>query len=192
MHPATRLPPFDRETGDLNVVVETVKGSRNKISFHPEKELFELSGVLPAGASFPYDFGFVPATTGEDGDPLDVLVLMDEPVFTGCLVHARLVGVVTARQTERDGTAMRNDRLIAVSSKSRTHDGVRSLTDLSATLLGELEHFFASYNEAHGKRFEALGRKGPRAARTLVEQGAARHLAATRRPKRPAATKRAR
>src|SRR5205085_8515870 len=93
--------------------------------------LFRLKGVLPAGASFPFDFGFVPSTKGEDGDPLDVLVLMDEPAFAGCLVPARLLGVITAKQRERDGTVEQNNRLIAVAADSRTHEGVRKLHELS-------------------------------------------------------------
>jgi inorganic pyrophosphatase len=183
-HPVTRLPAFDADSGALNVIVETSKGSRNKITFDPKRELYELSGVLPAGASFPYDFGFVPSTLGEDGDPLDVLVLMDEPVFAGCLVHSRLVGVIAAEQTERDGACMRNDRLIAVSAKSHTHDEVRSLDDISDALLHQLEHFFISYNDETGKDFTVLGRKGPRAARTLVDEGIARHAAARRKAAR--------
>src|SRR3954471_247761 len=128
-HNASTLPPFDDESGDLNAVVETIAGSRNKFAYDAELGLFRLKGVLPAGASFPFDFGFVPSTKGGDGDPLDVLVLMDEPAFAGCLVPARLVGVITAHQTERDGTVEDNHRLIAVAADSHTHEGVRRLTD---------------------------------------------------------------
>lgn len=191
-HPATRLPPFDPESDALNVIIETSKGSRNKIAFDPKRGMFELSGVLPAGASFPYDFGFIPSTAGEDGDPLDVLVLMDEPVFAGCLVASRLVGVITANQTERDGDTMRNDRLIAVSVKSHTHDDIRSLDDVADTLLHQLEHFFISYNAETGKRFEVTARKGPRAARNLVDEGIERARVKRRRPsgkKRSAGTR---
>jgi inorganic pyrophosphatase len=185
VHPVSKLPPVDLESGCLNVIVETSKGSRNKITFDEKRGLYYLSGVLPTGASFPYDFGFVPSTLGEDGDPLDVLLLMDEPTFAGCLVPARLVGVVTARQRERDGRAERNDRLIAVAAKSRTHERVRDLDDLGDALVEEIEHFFASYNEIKGKRFEPTGRKGARAARTIVERGAARHDAGRKSPARP-------
>jgi inorganic pyrophosphatase len=171
-HPVTRLPPFAAD-GTLQVVVETSKGSRNKITFDPRRGLYELTGVLPVGASFPFDFGFVPSTRGGDGDPLDVLVLLDEPTFAGCLVPARLVGVITARQQERDGPVEENDRLIAVAAKSRAHEHVRTLADLGDALLEEIEHFFVSYNEIKGKRFEPTGRKGPRAARTVVEAAAA-------------------
>ncbi len=167
-----KLPPFDEESGDLNTVVETVKGRRNKFAYDEKLGLFRLKGVLPAGATFPYDFGFVPSTKGGDGDPLDVLVLMDEPAFAGCLVPARLVGVITAQQRERDGTVEQNDRLIAVASESHTHKGVRTIEDLGPQLLDETEHFFVSYNEIRGKTFTPTGRKGPRAARTIVEKGA--------------------
>ncbi len=181
-HSIANLPAFDVETDDLNAVVETTKGSRNKCSFDPALGVFRLSGVLPAGASFPFDFGFVPSTLGEDGDPLDVLVLMDEPAFAGCLVPSRLLGVITARQTERDGRVEQNDRLVAVAAKSRVHEHVRSLDDLGETLVREIEHFFVSYNVAFGKQFEPTGRKGARAATTIVHQGEARQRA-TRRAK---------
>jgi inorganic pyrophosphatase len=189
-HPVLLLPPFGPDGRTLNVVVETSKGSRNKITFDPERGLYELTGVLPAGASFPFDFGFVPATLGDDGDPLDVLVLMDEPAFAGCLVPSRLVGVITALQQEGDDPPERNDRLIAVAAQSRAHEEIRSLGDLAAPLLDEIEHFFVSYNEFKGKRFEPTGRKGARAARTVVDEGTARHAArhresSRRRPAKP-------
>src|SRR5215210_6607135 len=118
--PYSNLKPFTEESDDLNVIIETPKGSRNKFDFDEELGLFKLGGVLPAGAVFPFDFGFVPATRGGDGDPLDVLVLMDEPAFVGCLVPARLIGVIEAEQTE-EGKTTRNDRLIAVTTTSRNH-----------------------------------------------------------------------
>jgi inorganic pyrophosphatase len=164
-----KLPPVDRKSGDLNVVIDTPKGSRNKFSWDEKLKLFELSGVLPAGAVFPYDFGFIPKTRGGDGDPLDVLVLMDEPAFTGCLVRSRLLGVIEAEQTEK-GEKTRNDRLIAVASKSRVHKDLKSITDLNPKLLDEIEHFFISYNEAKGKKFKPLGRYGPERARKLVKR----------------------
>jgi len=172
-HPSATLPAFDPESGDLNAVVETIKGSRNKFAYDEALGLFRLKGVLPAGASFPFDFGFVPSTKGGDGDPLDVLVLMDEPAFAGCLVPARLIGVITARQTERDGTVEDNHRLVAVASDSHTHEGVRRLGDLRANLVDEIEHFFVSYNQARGKIFTPTGRKGPQAAHTIVQQAIA-------------------
>ena len=164
------LEAFDDDE-ELNVVIETPKGSRNKYNYDERLGLFKLGGVLPSGASFPFDFGFVPSTVGGDGDPLDVLVLMDEPAFAGCLVRTRLVGVVEAEQTERDGETTRNDRLIGVAADARLHTRVRTLASLGTTLLEEIEHFFVSYNQVKGKKFEPLGRFGPERARELVEEG---------------------
>src|SRR3954468_12169043 len=156
---------------ELNVLIETPKGSRNKYNYDGELGLFKLGGVLTAGGAVPFDFGFVPSTLGGDGDPLDVLVLMDEPAFAGCLVRTRLVGVVEAEQTERDGETTRNDRLIGVAAESRLHKGVRTLKGLGPALLDEIEHFFVSYNDFKGKRFKPLGRFGPKKATELVEEG---------------------
>jgi inorganic pyrophosphatase len=157
------LPPFD-EDETLNAVIETPKGSRNKFDYDEKHGLFKLGGVLPAGSVFPFDFGFVPSTLGEDGDPLDVLVLMDEPVFAGCLVPARLIGVLEAEQTENEKTE-KNDRLIAVADNARDHKNVRTLADLNQNLVAEIEHFFVSYNAAKGKTFKPAGRGGPEARR---------------------------
>src|SRR4051794_22475919 len=155
-----RLPVFDEEHRDLNVIIETPKGCRNKYKYDDDLHLFELGGVLPAGAGFPFDFGFVPSTKGEDGDPLDVLILMDEPAFPGVLVRARLIGVIEAMQTERDGKKQRNDRLIAVAAKSNEHRSLRAMAEVSKELLDEIEHFFESYNRIRGKTFKPLRRKG--------------------------------
>jgi inorganic pyrophosphatase len=165
------LSAFDDEGEELNVIIETPKGSRNKFNYDDELQLFKLGGVLPSGAVFPFDFGFVPSTLGGDGDPLDVLVLMDEPAFTGCLVRVRLVAVIEAEQTERDGETTRNDRLIGIAAESRLHKKVRSLAGLNENLLEEIEHFFVSYNEIKGKVFKPLGRFGPVRARKLAEEG---------------------
>jgi inorganic pyrophosphatase len=94
----TRLPPFKSKNADLTVIIETPKGSRNKYAYSPEEGIFELRKVLPAGMAFPYDFGFVPSTLAGDGDPLDVLVLMDEPAFPGCKLTCRIVGVIEGEQ----------------------------------------------------------------------------------------------
>ncbi len=165
-----QLDTYDEETGDLNVIIETPQGSRNKFNYDEERGLFKLGGVLPAGASFPFDFGFVPQTLGGDGDPLDVLLLMDEPAFAGCLVLARLIGVIEAEQTEEDGMT-RNDRMIAVASESRAHRDVRAITDISEQLVTEIEHFFISYNVIKGKEFKPTGRFGAIKAKALVAEG---------------------
>ena len=164
-----KLKPFDRKSGDLNVVIDTPKGCRNKYAFDFSIKDYKLKSVLPNGAVFPFDFGSVPGTTADDGDPLDVLLLMDEPAFTGCLVRARLLGVIEAEQTS-DGKMERNDRLIGVAAESHTHSSLKSLETLDTELIREIEHFFVSYNEMRGKKFKPLGRKGPTIAKRLVKK----------------------
>src|SRR5438046_3067059 len=94
--------------GTIEVIVETPKGCRNKYAWDEKKERFRLNKILPSGAVFPFDFGFIPKTKGEDGDPLDILIIMDEPAFPGCLLECRVVGALKAAQTERDGRTERN------------------------------------------------------------------------------------
>src|SRR5437588_10077329 len=100
--PSTLKSSDDKKT--VRVVVETPKGSRNKYAFDLEQKVFALRKVLPAGMAFPYDFGFVPSTRAEDGDPVDVLVLMDEPAFEGCVVACRPIGVIEGEQKEGEKT----------------------------------------------------------------------------------------
>lgn len=135
--------------------------------FNEKLGLFRLAKVLPLGAYFPYDFGFIPSTRAEDGDPLDVLVIMDEPAFCGCLVTVRLLGVIEAEQTEK-GKTVRNDRLIGTVETRYNRPDFRSLDDLGKSRLDEIEHFFVSYNEAEGRRFKPLGRRGAEEAQKLV------------------------
>jgi inorganic pyrophosphatase len=180
----SQIDPHAPDSGGLHVIIDTPQGSRNKFEYDEELGLFKLGGVLPAGAVFPFDFGFVPSTRGGDGDPLDVLVLMDEAAFVGCLVVVRLLGVIEAEQTEEDGETVRNDRLIAVAESARNHKGVRSLGQLSEHLVDEIEHFFVSYNEMKGKKFEPLGRFGPQRAERLIEEGVRRFHAEERKKKK--------
>ena len=165
-NPLIDLSAFD-DNGSVNAIIDTPKGSRNKFKYDEKSGLFKLGGTLPLGAVFPFDFGYIPSTKGADGDPLDVLVLMDEPAFPGCLVKAKLIGVIEAQQTEGKKST-RNDRLIAVAADSRNHSHVRFLGDLNSNLVHEIERFFIAYNETKGKRFKVLGRFGPDRAEKLI------------------------
>lgn len=169
-----KLEPFDRKTGNLNVVIDTPKGCRNKYAFDFDLNGYVLKTVMPKGMLFPFDFGSIPGTVAQDGDPLDALVLMDEPAFCGCLVPSRLLGVIEALQKEKDGKAERNDRLIAVAAESHTHSTIKSVDDLDPNLLKEIEDFFISYNRVRGKKFRPLERYGPKRAKRLVEKKRAR------------------
>src|SRR4051812_24371552 len=148
------IAPFPKDgDGEVHVVIDTPKGSRNKVKWDEKLGVFKLSHVLTAGAAFPFDFGFVPGTHADDGDALDVLVLSDEPFFSGCLVTARLIGGIKAEQTE-NGKTLRNDRLLAVAAASRLYGPVRGINDLPATLVAEIEHFFVSYNQMLERTFK--------------------------------------
>ena len=169
------LPPINEEDGAIHVVIETSRGSRTKLTYEPDAGAFVATKILPQGMSFPFDFGFVPSTTGGDGDPLDVLLLIDEAVPAGTLVPSRLIGVIEATQTERDGSSMENHRLVAVATISQLFADVKSFDDLPDAVMSQIEHFFISYNEQAGKQFEPTGRRGARRARTLLEEGIRRH-----------------
>jgi len=166
----TRIPAFaDEDQEILNAVIETPSGSRNKFKFDEKLGFFALSGVLPEGMVFPHAFGFVPSTRAEDGDPEDVLVIMDEPTFTGCVVPTRLLGVIEAEQTE-EGETERNDRLIAVAANSRDYSEIQNLDDLNKNMVKEIEQFFITYNKERGKKFRVLGTRGPKQALKLLEK----------------------
>jgi inorganic pyrophosphatase len=158
----------DLTAGKFDIVIETPKGSRNKFDYVPEQHMLKLGKQLPAGAVFPYDFGFIPGTTGDDGDPLDVIVLLDTPTFPGCLVRVRIVGVIEAEQSSRNGGMVRNPRFIAIATKSVEHRDIRHASDLPPTIVDDIVHFFVAYNEGTGKEFRATGRGGRRKALEMI------------------------
>jgi inorganic pyrophosphatase len=164
--PIHRL-PLRAHDGLLHAVVDTPKGSRNKYAYDVDLGQWKLKKVLPRGLGFPYDFGFLPGTEGEDGDPLDVLIIMEEPAFPGCVVSVRLLGVLEARQTE-GRKVIRNDRLVAVAVTEENPSPLRTLRQLGRQQLEQLEAFFVSYNQQLGRRFEPLRRGGPARALALV------------------------
>jgi len=165
----TVLKPIDKQNGILQVVIETPKGSRNKFAFDPDQRVFTLRKVLPAGMSFPYDFGFLPRTLAPDGDPFDVLLLMDEPAYPGVVVRSRLIGVIEGEQVEGK-KRIRNDRLLAVAEANHQYANVKSFKDLPAQFLRELEEFFVNYHRQEGKEYKLLGCKGDLDAMRLIQK----------------------
>jgi inorganic pyrophosphatase len=160
---------LDPVKGTCRAIIETPKGTRGKFTYDPEVGLFTLGGLLPEGMMFPFDFGFIPSTLAEDGDPLDVMVLMDIPTHVGCLVDIRIIGVLQAVQTE-DGETERNDRLFGVAVHSYDHQDIQSISDVNKTLLGQVAEFFTSYNKQRGKKFKIEGVGGTRKAIQLLKQ----------------------
>lgn len=165
---------FDADK-NLRVVIETPRGSPTKYAYDPDCDCFELKTVMPVGMSFPYDFGFIPSTLGDDGDPMDILVLMDFSVVPGCVLTARPIGVLEAEQKEDDEDWTRNDRIIATAVHSRTHEAAKSLKDLRPRLMDEITQFFVDYNKLHDKKFRPLGDHGPHKALDLVAAGRVRY-----------------
>jgi inorganic pyrophosphatase len=157
------------QEGSAVVVVETPRGSGNKLTYDPKLGAFKLDRVLPAGMTFPFDFGFLPQTLAEDGDPLDVIVLLDSPAYPGCIVPARLIGTIEARQKDAGTTDwQQNDRLLAVAEASRAHRSVRSVRDLDPFIVESIGAFFADYHRLDGDAFEVTGNGGVRAAERAV------------------------
>lgn len=176
----TQLKPFTKKSeesttgtakaGDklLQVIIETPKGSHNKYSFDQEQKIFALKTALPAGMVFPYDFGFVPNTLADDGDPLDVLVLMDAPAFPGCALVARLIGVIEGEQEAPKMKPVRNDRLVAVAETTHLYAKFTRLKDMPKQALRELEEFFVNYHRLQGKTYRLLRCKGEKTALELI------------------------
>jgi inorganic pyrophosphatase len=165
-----KIPPVEK--GLVNVIIETPRDSQNKFDFDPELKLFRLKKTLPMGAIFPFDFGFVPNTIAEDGDPVDVLVIMDQHAFPGCLVTCRLIGVLEAEQTEKDKKKERNDRLVAVADCSVLYAGITNVKELNKKMVGEIENFFIDYNKHEGKKFVPVKWSGVQAALDLIKKHA--------------------
>jgi inorganic pyrophosphatase len=166
------LDPDDKQT--LRVVIETPKGSRNKFAFDPDLLVFKLKKVLPTGMAFPYDFGFVPSTEAEDGDPIDVLVLMDEPAFPGCVLKCRPIGVIEGQESDKKKKKKkkeRNDRIIAIQQDAHDWADIKTIDDLGKEFTRELEGFFINYNRLSGKEYRVLGIRGPSQAHKLVLSG---------------------
>lgn len=165
------LPPRNaKHPNVIQVIIETPKGSRNKYAFNPDLRIFELKKVLPAGMTFPYDFGFVPSTIAEDGDPVDVLVLMDEPAFPGCLLQCRMIGIIEGEQGKKSDCE-RNDRIVAVEEQNHSYAFVRNIKDLGKEFVEELEEFFVNYHQQSGKQYRILDVRGPKEAKRRVRDG---------------------
>ena len=137
------------------VIIETPKGSREKYDYDKETNSFALKKLLPLGMCFPYDFGFIPNTLGEDGDPLDAMVISEFKTFPGCRIQCRLIGALKAEQTEK-GKTIRNDRFFFIPECSVTYNHIKSIDDFPSFHNKELLFFFISYNEPEGKEFKPL------------------------------------
>jgi inorganic pyrophosphatase len=165
------LPPtFSKNPERIYAIIESPAGSRNKYKYDHEHAYFKLKKILPSGTQFPLDFGFIPGTQGEDGDPLDILLITEFPLFTGCVIESRVIGILEAEQREKKKKAIRNDRIIAVANESLSFENLKHIEDVNKTMLDEVIHFFEYYNKMGGKKFKMIGTKNPKAAIRLIEK----------------------
>lgn len=157
---------------EIDIIVETPKGSAQKFTYDPGTKFFKLTKILPAGMVFPYDFGFIPNTKGEDGDPLDVLVISEFQSFPGCMMTCRIIGCIKAKQTERDDPSkVRNDRFIGIPVQSLLFEKIKEVNDLPEKYIDELKEFFISYNRLAGKLFEPIDIADGASSLKLIQKG---------------------
>jgi inorganic pyrophosphatase len=152
----------------ITAIIETPKGSAEKYSYDIKTKFFKLKKILPAGMVFPFDFGFIPDTKGGDGDPLDIILLSEFRSFPGCAVECRIIGAITAEQSEKK-KKVRNDRFLAIPEQGTLFKKVESIEDLPKEIMDELEQFFKNYNEIEGKVFTPLKRLDAKEAVKLLK-----------------------
>ena len=154
------LPPFT-EDGDVHVVVETPRGSRAKFEYDPKLETFILSKSLLTGLTYPHDWGFVPSTRADDGDPLDIMVIHDAATFPGVVLTCRIIGILQIEQKSK-GKAERNDRLFAVPG-ARTRSRACAMSGTSRSQFSKsLRSFSSQLTSLKTKNWKSSGGKAPR------------------------------
>ena len=146
------IPPGTGEESVANMIVEIPKGRRTKFEVDKTTGLIKMDRYLYSSAVYPGDYGFIPQTLADDGDPLDILVMVNEPTFSGCLIEARVVGIFRMRDKGRE-----DFKVLGVPNKDPLFAGMRTLGDVPAHFLREVEYFFATYKHLEGVTVEALG-----------------------------------
>ena len=153
----------------VKVIIETPKGSSEKYAYDEKLGLFALKKILPAGMTFPYDFGFFPDTRGGDGDPVDVLVICEFKSFPGCVMDCRIIGVLLAEQNSEKGKE-RNDRFFAVPVLSTVFKNIHSIKDIPKEEMTNIVNFFIGYNLQLGKEFDPKNMLNPSDAAKLYKK----------------------
>ena len=157
--------PAQPETGLINVLVEITGGSKNKYEFDKDMNAFILDRVLFSSVKYPFDYGFVPNTLADDGDPLDGMVMMDEPTFPGCVIAARPVCML-----EMIDGGDRDEKILCVPAEDPRYDHVKSMKDIAPHRLEEIAEFFRSYKNLEKKETKILGWKDIDQVAPLVEE----------------------
>jgi inorganic pyrophosphatase len=153
----------------ITAVIETPKGNAEKYNYDPNAKFFKLKKILPTGMVFPYDFGFIPDTKGEDGDPLDIIVISEFESFPGCMVECRIIGAIIAEQSVKK-KIIRNGRFLAIPVHAKSFSNIKSIEELPQQMMEELEQFFVTYNEIEGKKFKPIERLKAKDAFKLINK----------------------
>ena len=155
----------------VEVVIETPKGSNIKFDYDVLTGFFKAKKRLHAGLSFPFDFGFIANTKGEDGDPLDAIVIAEWNSFPGAMYECRIIGAIKAEQKdEKTSKNIRNDRYIAIPKCSLMFKKIKTLKDLPKDCIEELEFFFILYNKLDKTKFDILGDMDPKSASKTIDK----------------------
>ena len=159
------VPTGKRSPDIVNAIVEIPKGSRNKYEYNLDLGVFQLDRVLFSSMHYPEAYGFIPSTLYDDGDPVDVLIFIDQPLHVGVLVEVYPVGIL--RMSDDKGT---DDKIISVAINDPTYSPIRDLRQLPRHLLVEVEHFFTNYKQLEGKHVMSFGWSGAKAAKRAIEK----------------------
>lgn len=155
----------------VNAVIEIPMGSVNKYEYDKKNHVFRLDRRLFSPVHYPGDYGFVPSTLAADGDPLDVLVIVHDPTFTGCLVEVRPIGVL-----EMTDQGKMDEKILAVLESNPRHEHMKNYTDMYPHLLKEISHFFSIYKDLEGKRTKMIGWKDVAKAHEIINESHDRYL----------------
>jgi inorganic pyrophosphatase len=157
------LPPGPKAPEVVTAVIEIPAKSRNKYELDKESGLLKLDRVLYSAVHYPGDYGFIPRTLHEDGDPMDILVRINEPTFPGCLIEARPIGVL--RMLDKGEP---DDKILAVPTNDPFHNEYYDIADIPQHYLKEVEHFFHIYKDLEGKRVQILGWEKSEVAMAMI------------------------
>lgn len=161
-----QLPIGPRAPGLVNAVIEIPRDSVNKYEYDKQFQVFRLDRTLFSPVHYPGDYGFIPSTLGRDGDPLDVLVLVEAPSFPGCLIEVRPIGVL--RMVDQGKS---DEKILAVAESDPLYREVKDCSQVFGHTLREIEHFFSIYKNLEGKKTEIAGWDGVDAARKIISEG---------------------
>jgi inorganic pyrophosphatase len=155
----------------VRAIIEIPKNSSNKYEYDGSLGVFRLDRALYSPMHYPGDYGFIPGTLAEDGDPLDVLVMVDEPSFTGCLMEVRPVGLLNmVDQKQKD------QKVLAVPNRNPRFDSIHTIDQVFPHIRKEIEYFFSIYKELQGAKTTIDGWKGPQESRRVIHESRKSYL----------------